>query len=134
MNLRILAATLLFVPASTSAADGRKIFRDQCVGCHGADARGTGKAPGLAGSPRLSGNSIAQVRDIIERGSPDSGMPAFALPTADLDAVAAYVHNMNASIVVPPPPGTRITWGKPQQGDWLTYNGKLSGNRYSELK
>jgi len=22
----------------------------------------------------------------------------------------------------------------PQPGDWLTYNGKLSGNRYSELK
>ncbi len=28
----------------------------------------------------------------------------------------------------------RITWGAPQPGDWLTYNGNDSANRYSPLK
>ena len=30
--------------------------------------------------------------------------------------------------------GRRVTWRDPQPGDWLTYNGNLSANRYSELK
>ena len=127
--LALLAATTLL-----AAADGRKIFREQCAGCHGNDARGTAKAPGLAGSPRLSGNTVQQVRDTIERGFPDSGMPAFNLPSADLDAVAAYVHALNFGTTVAPPPGMHITWGKPKPGDWLTYNGNLNGNRYSSLK
>lgn len=134
MNSRMFAAIVLLSTAAALAADGRKLFRDQCVGCHGADGRGTGKGPGLAGSPRLSGNSVAQVREIIERGFPDSGMPAFSLPSADLDAVAGYVHAMNATVIIPPPPGVRLSWGKPQPGDWLTYNGRLDGNRYSNLK
>src|ERR1035437_7530569 len=28
----------------------------------------------------------------------------------------------------------KITWGAPQPGDWLTYNGNKSANRYSPLK
>ena len=28
----------------------------------------------------------------------------------------------------------KITWGAPQPGDWLTYNGNDSANRYSPLK
>jgi glucose dehydrogenase len=28
----------------------------------------------------------------------------------------------------------KITWGAPQPGDWLTYNGNDSGNRYSPLR
>ena len=31
-------------------------------------------------------------------------------------------------------PGRRVTWGKPEPGDWLTYNGNFTANRYSELK
>ena len=124
----------LLVAICGFAADGKKVFREQCVACHGADARGSGKGPGLAGSPRLSGNTVEQVRELIEAGFPDSGMPAFHLPATELDAVATYVHGLNANVIVPPPAGTRLSWGKPTAGDWLTYDGKLSGNRYSDLK
>jgi len=31
-------------------------------------------------------------------------------------------------------PTRKITWGAPQPGDWLTYNGNKSANRYSPLK
>ncbi len=31
-------------------------------------------------------------------------------------------------------PTRKITWGAPQPGDWLTYNGNDSANRYSPLK
>jgi glucose dehydrogenase len=34
----------------------------------------------------------------------------------------------------PRPVAVGLTWRDPQPGDWLTYNGNLSANRYSELK
>jgi PQQ-dependent dehydrogenase (methanol/ethanol family) len=61
-------------------------------------------------------------------------MPAFDLPPEDLAAVAGYVRSLNAGMTVRPTAGKRITWGDPEPGDWLTYNGKVSANRYSELK
>jgi glucose dehydrogenase len=39
-------------------------------------------------------------------------------------------------IVLPPPakqPTGKMTWSAPQPGDWLTYNGNDSANRYSRL-
>jgi len=128
-----LAAFLVF-PLTLWATDGKKLFGEKCAGCHGRDARGTGKAPGLAGSPRLSGQAVEQVRAMVRSGFPGSGMPAFDLPASVLDALANYVRSLNVGVTVGPAIGKRVTWGKPQSGDWLTYNGNLSANRYSELK
>ncbi|SPF38494.1 Pyrrolo-quinoline quinone [Candidatus Sulfopaludibacter sp. SbA4] len=133
METRTLAA-LLLLPAALSAVDGQKLFRDRCAACHGRDARGTGQGPGLAGNPRLSGQSVDQVRDVVQRGVPSAGMPAFDLPPEELDALAGYVRSLNAGVTVAPEAGRRVTWGKPEPGDWLTYNGKLTANRYSDLK
>ncbi len=130
---RILAA-LLLLPLALGAADGRKIFRERCAECHGADARGTGKGPGLEGNPHLSGQPTGQIRAIVQQGIPAAGMPPFDLPAEELDAVAAYVHGLNAGATVRPPAAPRVTWSDPAPGDWLTYNGSLSANRYSPLK
>ena len=117
-----------------SGADGKKLYRDRCAPCHGNDARGGGQGPGLEGNPRLSGKTAAQLREVVRQGSPGAGMPAFDLPADELDAIAAYVRGLNAGATVAPAAGRRVTWGKPAAGDWLTYNGKDSGNRYSDLK
>ena len=131
---KVVAAAFLLFPAAVWGTDGKKVFSERCAGCHGSDARGSGKAPGLAGNPRLSGQSVEHLRGVVQRGVPDSGMPAFDLPSEELDAVASYVRSLNAGVTVGPAPGKRVTWGKPKPGDWLTYNGKWSANRYSELK
>src|ERR1017187_4485218 len=68
MANRILAMLLLF-SAVLRGADGKKLFRERCAGCHGLDARGSGKGPGLAGNPRLSGQSVEQLRGVVERGN-----------------------------------------------------------------
>lgn len=133
MKIGIVAAFLLFTAAALGA-DGKKLFRERCAGCHGSDARGSGSGPGLAGNPRLSGQSVEQLRGVVERGVPGSGMPAFDLPPEELDAIASYVRSLNAGVTVGPPAGKRVAWGKPEAGDWLTYNGRLTANRYSELK
>jgi alcohol dehydrogenase (cytochrome c) len=127
-------AALLLLPALLPAADARKLFREHCGGCHGADARGGGKGPGLAGSPHLSGVPVEQIRRIIQSGVPAAGMPAFDLAADDLDALASYVRTLNAGSTARAAAGRRVTWEKPAPGDWLTYNGNVSANRYSELK
>src|ERR1035438_1137764 len=129
-----LAAVLLF-PAALCGFDGNQLFLARCAGCHGSDARGSGKGPGLAGNPRLSGQSVEQLRGVVQRGFPDSGMPAFDLPAEELDAVVNFVRSLNAAgATVGQAAGTRVAWGKPAPGDWLTYDGRVSANRYSELK
>jgi PQQ-dependent dehydrogenase (methanol/ethanol family) len=128
-----LAFSLLCVPLLASAG-GKEVFQNRCATCHGSDARGTGKGPGLAANPRLAGQSAEQLRAVIRQGFPASGMPPFDLPAAELDAVAAYVRELNAATLPVAPAQKRLHWPAPQPGDWLTYNGSLSANRYSALK
>jgi PQQ-dependent dehydrogenase (methanol/ethanol family) len=53
-------------------------------------------------------------------------------------ALAKYLRVLNMGTIAGPVAGTEptreISWGPPQPGDWLTYNGDDSGNRYSPLK
>jgi PQQ-dependent dehydrogenase (methanol/ethanol family) len=66
-------------------------------------------------------------------------MPSFGhLSDTDLTALTRFLRRLNAATILTPPladPGaTKITIGAPQPGDWRTYNGLDSGNRYSPLK
>jgi cytochrome c553 len=47
-----LAVGLLLTPL-LPANTGPVVFAGHCAGCHGSDARGSGKGPGLAANPRL---------------------------------------------------------------------------------
>ena len=128
LALGLLSAQLL------AGATGQQVFLRHCAGCHGSNARGTGQGPGLADNPRLAGQSAEQLQALIRRGFPDSGMPPIGLPPAELAAVADYVRSLNAhGAPAAPAPRAHITWHAPRPGDWLTYNGNLNGNRYSEL-
>jgi PQQ-dependent dehydrogenase (methanol/ethanol family) len=77
---------------------------------------------------------VEQLRGFVQRGNPGAGMPAFDLPSEELDALAGYVRSLNAGTTVGPPAGKTVTWGQPEPGDWLTYNGQPSANRYSGLR
>jgi PQQ-dependent dehydrogenase (methanol/ethanol family) len=78
------------------------------------------------------------LRAYLERGNPGAGMPPFAeLPAADLLALARYLRRINAETIIPAPPaaepGRATAWAAPRPGDWRTYNGNDSANRYSPL-
>ena len=111
-------------------------FAERCAPCHGEEARGTAKGPGLAMNPRVAQQTVEQLRAYLERGNPGAGMPSFAdLPAADLDALARYLRRINVETIIAPPPleepARKIAWSAPQPGDWRTYNGNDSANRYS---
>src|SRR6266566_8414004 len=65
--------------ASPDLARGQNVYAEHCVGCHGADFRGTDQGPGLTGNPRVRRMSIQRLRNLIKNGIPNSGMPPFDL-------------------------------------------------------
>lgn len=83
-------------PMPSNLTEGTKIYAQRCAGCHGADAKGTDKAPRLAGNLRLREHSVQDLRDLIRKGVPASGMPAFDLPPPELDALVALIRSLNA--------------------------------------
>ena len=116
----------------------QQLFTNRCAACHGEDARGTAKGPGLAMNPRVAEQSAEQLRAYLERGNSGAGMPSFAdVPAIELASLVRYLRRINADTILVPvaAPGSsrEIAWGPPQPGDWLTYNGNDSGNRYSPL-
>jgi PQQ-dependent dehydrogenase (methanol/ethanol family) len=130
---------LVFLLLSPQLAPTQQLFSTHCAACHGEDARGSAQAPGLAMNPRVAAQSADQLRAYLERGNPAAGMPSFAdLPRAALSSLADYLRRINNdTILVPVAPAEtahKIAWGPPQAGDWLTYNGNDSANRYSLLK
>ncbi len=63
-------------------------------------------------------------------------MPSFSdLSAADLTALAKYLRRLNNdTIIVPVTAAKKVAWLEPGAGDWPTYNGDVSGNRFSPLK
>jgi PQQ-dependent dehydrogenase (methanol/ethanol family) len=117
----------------------QQLFISHCASCHGADARGTAKAPGLAGNSRVAEQSAGQLRAFLQRGNVAAGMPSFSdLSATDLTELANYLRDLNDETIVGPPTEARsspkVSWGGPQPGDWLSYNGSDSANRYSPLR
>ena len=132
----ILALFLLFSPRQLSPPQA---FVKHCAACHGEEARGTAKGPGLAGNPRVARQSAEQLRAYLERGNVSAGMPSFADLSADeMALLVRYLRRLNNDTILGPPivadSHRKPVWGPPQPGDWRTYNGNDSANRYSLLK
>jgi len=114
------------------------LFASRCAGCHGDTARGTAKAPGLAMNPRVAGQSAEELSAYLAHGNPGAGMPGFAaVSDKDRLSLAHYLRHINNDMIVAPrttPPPRKTNWAEPGPGDWVTYNGHESANRYSALK
>ena len=136
-----IAMALVLAAAGAAAQDSPQpdAFATHCAGCHGADAGGTAKAPTLAMNPRVAEQSAEQLRDYLEHGNPNAGMPSFADLTPDeMASVTRFLQRINANTILRPTitarAPRRIDWPRPQPADWPTYNGNMSGNRYSALR
>ncbi|MBO0862156.1 MAG: PQQ-binding-like beta-propeller repeat protein, partial [Chloracidobacterium sp.] len=129
----------LFLSLSPHQLSPQQVFVKHCAACHGEEARGTAKGPGIAGNPRVARQSAEQLRAYLERGNVSAGMPSFADLSADeLTLLVRYLRRINVETIVGPPLAAdshrKPVWDPPQPGDWRMYNGNDSANRYSLLK
>ena len=125
--------------SSSAQAQAPPVFAVQCAGCHGEEGLGTAKGPALALNQRVAEQSAEQLGAYLQRGNIAAGMPSFAdLAPSDRATVVRYLLRLNVETITKPATIATTTgpstWGAPQPGDWRTYNGSDSGNRYSPLK
>ena len=98
--------SIAIVESSAQSLDGgRKEYESRCAGCHGADGEGSGHGPGFVGGRSQRARSRAELRELIRKGIPDAGMPAFPLSEGELDAIAAYTEALRAPAADRPLPG-----------------------------
>jgi PQQ-dependent dehydrogenase (methanol/ethanol family) len=88
---------------------------------------------------RVAARSAEQLGAYLEHGDIAAGMPSFAdLSAKDRTLLVTYLRSLNEKAILtasaPVEPARKLTWGAPQPGDWLSYNGSDSANRYSPLK
>jgi len=85
--------------ADADIAYGASLYKEKCITCHGPQGDGIGGVNLRSGVFR---NAVID-RDLdrfIRAGSP-AGMPAFALDSAEMTGVIAYLRNMNAFDTAP---------------------------------
>jgi PQQ-dependent dehydrogenase (methanol/ethanol family) len=125
--LRIIIIAAVLSPATLSRrnpsgsisklAAGKKLYEQHCIACHGSDAQGTDRAPKLAGNRNVRSRKVGQLHELIQNGMPQGGMPPFALPSEQLDALATFVRSLNwsaseAEVQGDPKAGERFFVGK----------------------
>jgi mono/diheme cytochrome c family protein len=90
-------------PAAVQA--GRKLFLRHCADCHGADARGSRRAPALD-SERVRQTPDEDLFRFVTNGNLRTGMPSWSrLPAARRRQILAYLRSL------PAPPGPPAAGG-----------------------
>src|ERR1700689_745390 len=88
----ILSILLLAHLSAAQTADiARQQYQARCVGCHGEDGTGGGHGPSIVDVRQPRATTKTAVRDVILKGFPEGGMPAFKISSQEADAIAAYV-------------------------------------------
>jgi cytochrome c oxidase cbb3-type subunit III len=112
-SLRVLAAILTIASAAvvcvksthaqqsdlwdddfkSNSLPGRRTFNATCAGCHGLDGGGGKTSPNIANNAKVERLSDAAVAEIIAKGIPGTGMPAFrTLTPSQVHAVVTYLR------------------------------------------
>src|SRR6266536_2016685 len=79
----------------SGAPDAVRRFEQLCSNCHGERGTGGDRGPALVDNRALRGRTESEIRDLIREGTP-GGMPPFALPDPELQALARWIHSLNA--------------------------------------
>ena len=80
-------------PTADAIRQGAQQFQQSCGFCHGTDATGA-RGPDLLRSKLVADDENGNlVGEVIRDGRPDKGMPALPLNTAQVQAIATFLHN-----------------------------------------
>ncbi len=98
--------------AGAQIADiSQRQYLERCAGCHGEDGTGGGHGPTIVDVRRSRATTKDAVRDVILKGIPDGGMPAFRVSNEEAEAIATFVMSLKT------PPSGGLTAAAPTPGD-----------------
>lgn len=123
-------------------AAGERIFRENCVVCHGGEGKG-GHGPALNHSGLKHGDSDLAIYKVVRDGVPDTAMVPVALSFIERWQVVAYIRalqlksvahaeNKAPALDIKVSPEQILAAGT-KTDEWLTYSGSLDGRRFSRL-
>lgn len=79
---------------ATAALAGARLFNQNCASCHGDDARGRDKHPGLR-SERVRTASPGELQWLLTNGSMKNGMPSWSrLPEPQRWQLVSYLKSL----------------------------------------
>ena len=88
------------VPDAAAVERGQKIFSANCSFCHGANAQGGDTGPDLVRSPlALDDERGDKIGPVIEQGRTSKGMPAFRLPSDQIQDIAAFLRSRQQAAI-----------------------------------
>jgi len=111
-TLTICVALFVNQTSAQTAQAGRRPYQVRCAGCHGDDGTGGGHGPNIVDLRRPRATSKSEVRDLILKGIPGGGMPAFQIPYAIAVFVMALKTPAAGAAPGNPAAGERFFAGK----------------------
>src|SRR5262245_36693697 len=90
---------------SNATEAGRRHFEARCAACHGADGRGGERGPDIITTENARRRSVGELSELIQKGIPAAGMPAFQLPERELQELIAYLRFLSAPAIESPASG-----------------------------
>src|SRR3954464_1617086 len=124
-------------PSSDPVEAGRSRFNVRCAGCHGQDGLGGERAPAITGRSERGLDNEKTLRNLIQHGISDRGMPAFTMPAAELDQVVAFVQSRvlplsKTAVSGNAEAGAALFFGKCAQCHMVWGRGSLNGPDLTE--
>src|SRR5690348_870515 len=96
-------------PEQKSDADREEVqraFSTNCAGCHGLDGKGGERAPDIVTRPHIRQLSDSQLLQILQKGVPQTSMPAFGhLGDELLRSLVAHLRTLQGNAPTVPLPG-----------------------------
>src|SRR5690242_19260677 len=93
LALLAAAAASLAQVAPDPVEAGRARFNVRCAGCHGQDGLGGERAPAIKSGSERNLDDQKVLRNLIQHGIADRGMPAFSVPDAELSQLVAFLQS-----------------------------------------
>jgi alcohol dehydrogenase (cytochrome c) len=88
---------LIFLTAAVALAQPTKRYQTHCTICHGSDANGTDRAPGIL--PYIGTHSGEELTALIRTGRVDRGMPKFEFTDSEIAALMDHLQGLRSGAI-----------------------------------